>query len=218
MNQSGALFRAAALAAIVAFLAALALAVLGLTAPPGLLLQPSYPPAAPAEMLIASRDYPALALRFFAADTLFVLSYLIVFAGLFGLTAERARPLAQIGLGAGILAALFDATENAVFITYALLSDGGAPLPEPAGLPLFVVANLKWVAAFATLYAFGLAFPRHNRLGWLISGLMLLFPLFGALSIAAPALGQWRGLFFLVGMPLFALTFWRAAAERPART
>jgi hypothetical protein len=205
------LFRAAALAAILAFVGALALAVLGLTGPQDVLLQPSYPPAAADEILRASRDYPALTLRFFAADSLFVLSYLMVFAGLFGLTAGRSRTLAAIGLGAGVLAALFDATENAYFVSYALLAEGSAPLPEPGGMALFIIANLKWMAAFATLYAFGLAFPRHDLLGRVISALMLLFPLYGVLSIAVPALGLWRGLFFLVGMPLFAIYFWRAA-------
>jgi hypothetical protein len=30
---------------------------------------------------------------------------------------------------------------------------------------IYVVANLKWMGAFAALYAFGLAWPRDSRLG-----------------------------------------------------
>ena len=38
---------------------------------------------------------------------------------------------------------------------------------------------------------------------------MLLFPLVGVLGVALPGLIAFRGLFFLVGMPLFAVLFWR---------
>jgi hypothetical protein len=193
-----------------AFLAVLVMGF-GVATPEGVILQPSHPPAAPADFVRASNDYPELALRYFAADSLFVLSYLMVFAGLYAATAGHARPLAVVGMAAGALAALFDASENAFFITAALLAQAGEPLVAPTGPLLFIMANLKWAAAFATLYAFGLVFPRREWLGWLISGLMLLFPLVGVLGIAIPALDALRGLFFLVGMPLFALFFWREA-------
>ena len=63
----------------------------------------------------------------------------------------------------------------------------------------------------AAFYAFGLAWPREGGQGWTISSLMLLFPIFGALGVAVPALVAWRGLFFLAGMVLFAVHFWREA-------
>ena len=55
--------------------------------------------------------------------------------------------------------------------------------------------------------AFGSSMPAI----WVISSLMLLFPLIGALGVAAPGLVALRGLFFLVGMPLFAWHFWKRA-------
>jgi hypothetical protein len=174
-------------------------------------LQPTQPAGPASEFARPINEYPELTLRFFAADSLFVLSYLMLFVGMFALVASRSRAYAWAGLGAGVLAALFDASENAYLVTYALLALNDVPLADPALPLIYVLANLKWMAAFAALYAFGLVWPRDSRLGWVVSGLMLLFPLVGALGVAAPDLVAVRGLFFLVGMPLFAWTFWRAA-------
>jgi hypothetical protein len=206
------LFRSAAVAALAAFVCVLVMGF-GAVAPEGVQLQPSYPPAPAEEFARASNEVPEVALRYFAADSLFVLSYLMVFAGLYGLTAGRARPLAVVGLAAGGLAAFFDTAENAFFISYAMLAQSGAPLVEPDVPLVFILANLKWAAAFATLYAFGLAFPRGDGLGWAISALMLLFPVVGTLGVALPELAALRGLFFLIGMPLFAFYFWRQAGR-----
>lgn len=206
------MMRAAAFAALVAF-ACTAFMGFGIALPdPALRLQPSSPPAPPPVFVRASNEYPDLALRFFAADTLFILSYLIVFAGLYRVTAGRALPLASLGMGAGILVALCDATENAFFIVYAMLARQGVPLTDPAVPLIFIVANLKYVAAFGALYAFGFAMPRATLIDWVLSGLMLFFPVAGALGIANPSLEFLRGLFFLAGMPLFAWYFWRRAS------
>jgi hypothetical protein len=40
---------------------------------------------------------------------------------------------------------------------------------------------------------------------------MLLFPIVGVLGVAFPALVVWRGLFFFLGMPLFAWYLWQRA-------
>jgi hypothetical protein len=172
-------------------------------------LQPSLPPGPVCEFVQPINEYPELTLRFFAADSLFVLSYLMLFVGLYASVAKRSRTFAQVGLAAGVLAALLDAAENAYFITYALLALNDVPLSEPALPLIYVLANLKWMAAFGTLYAFGLVWRRDNRLGWAISVLLLLFPLVGALGVAWPDLVVVRGLFFLVGLPLFAWHFWQ---------
>lgn len=164
------------------------------------------------EFVCPTNEYPELVLRFFAADSLFVLSYTLVFVGLHTVVLGRSCTFAWIGLGAGILAALLDATENAFFIVYALLARNGVPLTEPALPLIYVVANLKWMGAFAAFYAFGLVWPRDSKLEWILSGLMLLFPLAGVLSgVAFPDLERLRGVFLLLGMPLFAWYFWHQA-------
>ncbi|MCB9453271.1 MAG: hypothetical protein H6672_17710 [Anaerolineaceae bacterium] len=87
-----------------------------------------------ADFVRASNEHPGIALGFFGADSLFVLSYLPVFTGLYVVTAEKARAFALIGLGEDFTA-LMDATENALFIVYAQGAQNGMPLTDPA-LPL----------------------------------------------------------------------------------
>lgn len=203
-----ALFQAAAVAAVVAFGCVLVMAVAG-NLPNGVSVQPSVRPVSIEEFARATNDYPDASLGFFGADSLFILSYALVFVGLYAAAAERARAFALVGLGAGLLAAMLDALENAFFITYALAARNNMPLTNPDLPLLYVVTNLKWMAAFATLYAFGLVFPRRTLLEWAIAALMLLFPLVGVLGVANPSLIAIRGLFFLIGLPLFAWYFWQ---------
>jgi hypothetical protein len=203
------IFQASAFAALMAFIAVIGqLIAASSISSSGVQLQPSIP--VPIQQFVrATNEFPNTVLGFFAADSLFVLSYALVFVGLYCLTAERARPFALLGLSAGIFTALMDASENAFFITYVLNAIAGVRLTTPDVPLIYIIANLKWMGAFATLYAFALVFPRRDWFEWVLAGLMLLFPLFGVFSIVVPNLIAWRGVFFLVGMPLFALYFWR---------
>lgn len=203
------LYQAVAMAALVAFICTLVMGFVVRSPDPSLSLQPSTPSGSEIEFIRVINEYPQPVLRFFTADSLFVLSYLVVFFGLYAVTSERARLLAWLGLGAGILAALLDATENAFFINYALLAVNGVPLATPELPLIYHIANLKYMAAYATFYAFGLVFPRQDWLGWLISVLMLAFPVVGVLGNLSPLLYELRGLFLLVGMALFCVYFWQ---------
>jgi len=212
MQNKKVVFQSATIAAILAIVCILLMALLQIRA--GRLdveLQPSIPSGPVSEFVKATNQHPHLVLRFFAVDSLFVLSYLMVFVGLYAVTEERSRAFAVVGLVAGVLAALLDAVENAYLINYALLATYRIKLAHPALPLIYNVANLKWMAAFATMYAFGLVWPRESVLDWVISVLMLLFPLLGVLGVAAPAMVGLRLLPFVVGMPLFAWYFWRRA-------
>ena len=101
----------------------------------------------------------------------------------------------------------FQEDENAFMITYALLSKAGAPLPEPALPLIYILANLKWMGSFATFYAFGLAWPRDHWRGWLITVIMLAFPIAGLSALLLPPMVDGRAVFLLVGMPIFAWDF-----------
>ena len=184
-----------------------------LLAEPGINLQPSRPIGTVTDFMRPIIKYPKLVLQFFTADSLFVLSYLVVFVGLFTVVVGRSKTFACIGLGAGILAALLDAIENSFFITYALMSLNDVPLPDPALPLIYIVANLKWMGAFAAFFAIGLVWPRDNWLGKIVSGLMLLFVLVGVLSIIFPSLVNVSLSVLLLGMPLFAWYFWRQAKK-----
>lgn len=206
-------FQAAAIAALVAFCCTLVMGF-GVQPPdnsPG--LQPTHPTGPVSDFARPSNEYPERVLVFFTADSLFVLSYTMAFLGLYKVVSGRSRLFAGLGLGAGLLSAVLDATENAFLITYALLAKNGTPLTEPALPAIYVLANLKWMAGFCTFYAFGLAWPRTEWVDWTLSVLMLVFPLVGVLAIVWPALVGIRGMFLLLGMPLFAYDFWRRARQ-----
>lgn len=213
-----ALFQAAAVAALLAFVAVILQVIAATSIPAGVQIQPGSAPLPRDEFMRASREHPGSALGFFGADSLFILSYLLVFAGLYAVTAGRARPFALIGLGAGILTALLDASENTFLIVYAQEARNGLPLSDPALPLIYILTNLKWMASFATLAAFGAAFPRGTWLERLLVAAMLAYTLMGVLGIANDSLLLARGVFFLVGMPLFAWYFWRQASIPLPRT
>lgn len=206
-------FQAAFTASIVAFIAVVVMGF-GIRLPnPAVEIQPSIPSGTVEEFVRATNEYPDVVLQFMTADSLFVLSYLIVFVGLHTVLLKRAFTFAWLGLLTGFLTASLDAIENAYFITYAMLSQQGVHLVEPELPLIYNVANLKWMAAFATLYTFGLVWPRDNWLERVIMVLMLLFPLFGVLGVIYPGLIPYRGLFFFIGMALFAWYFWKRVNE-----
>lgn len=202
------IFQGAAFAAVVAFVAIITQAAAAFSLPAGVQVQPGLP-LGTSEFLVASTEFSDTTLGFFGADTLFVLSYLIVFAGLYARTKGTARPFALIGLLAGIFTALMDSVENGYFITYALAGRAGVPAPAPDFMLPYLLGHLKWAGAFVTLFAFAVGFPRETLLEKALLALMLLFSLVGVLGIANPALVALRGLFFLGGMPLFAVYFWQ---------
>lgn len=206
------IYQGTAFAAAIAFVAIVIQAIASFSLPAGVQVQPGLPLSS-SEFLVASTDYADITLGFFGADTLFVLSYLIVFAGIYTLTRETAPPFAMIGLLAGVFTALMDTVENGYFITYALAGRAGVTAPAPDFMLPFLLGHLKWAGAFATLYIFGVAFPRRTLFDKILLALMLLFPLIGVLGIANPLLVALRGLFFLGGMPLFAIYFWRESQK-----
>lgn len=213
MNNAKITYQAAAFAALFAFVGIILQLVSTFSLPEGMLAQPY---GVDAEAFVAAFNAdPRGVLLFFAGDTLFPASYLIVFVGLYLRVRDRAKLLGLLGLGFGLLTGLLDFTENGAYIAYALLADSGTLLSDPAIVLIYAIATMKWTAAMVTLYAFGLAFPRGNAFEWVMVVLMMAFLLFGVLSTALPDLLPFRGLFFLIGMPIFAGYFWLLQRQLP---
>jgi len=194
-----------ALAALVAFVCVVIFLAASSGLPAGVLLQPYG--ASSEQVLSGITQYLDKTLLFFGTDTVFPISYLLVFVGLYVVTVDHNRWFAVLGMGTGILTALFDLSENAFFISYALMIRNGVTVGEAAVTFIYVLTTLKWAMAFATFYAFGLAFPRGKWFEWVIVILMLIFPLFGAVSTANPDLIPLRSLFMLGGMAALGLYF-----------
>ena len=165
------------------------------------------------KLLAIVQTQPDLLLKVMGFDTLFVMGYATVFCALFAVVPRDGRMLAGIGLGFGLLAALCDMVENVLYGVYGLA--GLHHVPVTVELPFhYYVSCLKWVSAFSAVGLITLVFPRRTGFEWAISAVMVTFPLGGALSIAFPDLLPLRALFFVVGMPLFAVLFFRRAAGR----
>lgn len=199
-------YRVGSVAAIVALLAGMGTAVVsgGL---PLWVMQPSEMPQARVEFLRDLSQHAPAALRFFGADFVFIITYVIVFATLFEVTASRSRTIAMVALGAGILGALFDLVENASFITYAWGSMRGADFIEPA-LPLaYYITNFKESLIGISIVMFGTIFPRRTSLEWILSVLMILLAPLDATAIAYPDLKQLPSLLFVVALPLMSIYF-----------
>lgn len=174
-------------------------------------LQPSDIAVQESEFVRPTNEVPALVLRFFAAGSLFVLCGILLYLGMYTAVVERNRLFACVGLGVGLVTVLQDATENAFFINYAMLSLNGVPLTEPALPLIYILANLKIMGSYAGFFIFGFACPRDSKLGWVLSSLMLLYPLSGVLGIAITNLRLLPGVILLLCLPLFAWYFWQQA-------
>jgi len=199
--------RAGAIAAVIGWLAAIAMALLS----KGVDLQVTQTVEAKEKLLGIIHAQPDLLLAYMSLDTLFVISYLAVFGALFLCVPAGGRLIAALGLGFGLLAGVSDMIENVLYIVYALGSLNGAGVaPE---LPFhYYVSMLKWIAAFTSVGLTTLVFPRRSAFERLIVLVMATFPLGGALSIARPDLAPLRAIFFALGLPLLAILFTRRAA------
>lgn len=199
-------YRVGSVAAIVALLAGMGTAVVsgGL---PLWVMQPSEMPQARVEFLRDLSQHAPAALRFFGADFIFIITYVIVLATLYEVTAGRSRTIAMIAIWAGVLGALCDLLENASFITYAWGTMRGADFIEPA-LPLaYYVTNFKESLLGIAIVMFGAIFPRRTALEWTLSILMILGAPLDALAISYPNLKQLPALLFVLALPLMSIYF-----------
>lgn len=195
-------FAAGAIAAAVAWVSGIAMTVLTR----GVDLQVTQTVETKEKLLSIIQTQPDLLLKFMGLDTIFVIGYVVVFCALFLAVPPTDRLMAGVGLAAGLLAGAADTLENVLYITYGVGQlHGSAVAPE---LPFhYYVSGLKWMSAFISVAITLLVFPRRTRLEKLLVLVMLSFPVGGALSIAYPDLLPLRALFFVIGMPLFAIYF-----------
>ncbi len=154
---------------------------------------------------------PALIMKVMGFDSIFVMAYIALFTALYAYTPKDGRKLAAVALGLGLVAAACDMIENVIYMVMGLSAQhGGVITPE---LPFqYYDSTLKWLAAFGAMGLFALVFPRRTWLETVTAIAMAIFTLGGALSIAFPSLEPFRGLFFVVALPMFATIFFRRAA------
>lgn len=189
--------RVAAVAALLMVAAAAGLGALFLFGTDSLLFfQPSEKPASVEAFVAPTNDRPGAAIAHFTLDTAFVISFTLVFVGLYVLTRARAPQFSAFALGAGILTGVLDAVENAVYWVYAMRADVGVALSDPDLVLVSVLTNLKLVGFFTTYLTFALVLPRRDRLERLATGWMLLAPTIGLLSMGVREIAAIRPVLF----------------------
>jgi len=205
------LYGIALLAAVVQVVALLVMGV-GFSMPSDITtLQPSMPPMPLADVLKPIQQAPEMMLSFFSADTFLFFAAFVVYAGLYTIVAESSQLLAGLGLGIGLLSVLLDFIENGMLVVYAQQSIAAANAISPALPFLFVVANLKMIFSYSAFMIFGVGWPRDRAAGWVVSSLMILYPILGGFSITVPAMQAVGGVvLLLIAMSLI----WYFAGER----
>ena len=110
--QNAASLRAGAIAAVIGWVAAIAMGLLT----KGVDLQVTQTVETKEKLTGIIGTQPALLLDYMSLDTLFVISYIAVFGALFLCMPVGGRLIAALGLGFGILAGLSDIIENVLYI------------------------------------------------------------------------------------------------------
>ncbi len=204
----------ASLAAVIMLTAASSLGVLLLFVTGELgFFQPSETPGPRNAFSYPTNSHPDAAIAYFTLDTAFVISFTLVFVGLYAFTRERARPYAAFALAAGVFTGVTDAIENAIYWSYAMQAHAGVALEDVDVRLLSVLTNLKLVGFFATYLTFALLFPRRSRLELAALCLMTLPPTLGLLSMGVRDLADLRPLLF--SSPALPLAFVFATRQPP---
>ena len=162
-----------------------------------------------ADFLAPINRYPELVLRFFGR---YAVRHQLRsrFVGSVHIHVRASASFAMLGLGAGLLTALFDASENGFYIVYATSVRNGADLIDPAYTLLIMLTYLEngwrhsWI--FACIWS-GVAALISYQLGLRL--LMLSFPLGWCAGHRVSHFFELRGLYFLIGFPTLPLPFWR---------
>lgn len=149
-------------------------------------------------------------------DGFFLISYTLVFLGLFAVARREAPLLAAVALGFALLTTLGDIAENGFQLLTAWDQSVGIA-------PTWEAVQHAWYAAWVTdladalaLVLFASALPRRGRLEWAITVLLLALAACGLLQYQWSACATLRFLLFILGMIVIAVYFRQQLKKRPA--
>ena len=169
------------------------------------LLQPTYPDRISDLM----SDYSAAVKANIVLDDLFALAYTGAFLGLAALVWPRSRWLAGIAMCFALATAVLDLTENARLMTMVLGIGGEDNLTGSALAELNVITQLKYSASHMAAFLFGIGLPRRDRLSWIVTVLLFVFPVVSTIAFAYEPAGLVRILLMWLLLALGGLLAWR---------
>lgn len=151
----------------------------------------------------------------FALDYIFIVLFTAYFTLLVVILKEHAdRSLIYVALGAILLTAVLDATENAHILTLLAQAETGLPIQLSEIGWQMIASQVKFLSSYLSIFLIGLIFPRETPLekitAW--SFLYAQLPL-GVLILTLPR--EWaaplvlaRAAFFVIGFLLTAKIYW----------
>jgi hypothetical protein len=142
-------------------------------------------------------------------DDLFALAYTGAFLGLAALVWPRSRWLARIAMFFALATAVLDFTENAHLMTMALGIGAEENLTGSALAELNVITQLKYSASHMAAFLFGIGLPRRDRLGWIVTVLLFIFPVVSTIAFAYEPAGLVRILLMWLLLVLGGWLAWR---------
>ena len=154
-------------------------------------------------------DYSAAVKANIVLDDLFALAYTGAFLGLAALVWPRSRWLAGIAMCFALATAVLDLTENARLMTMVLGIGGEDNLTGSALAELNVITQLKYSASHMAAFLFGIGLPRRDRLSWIVTVLLFVFPVVSTIAFAYEPAGLVRILLMWLLLALGGLLAWR---------
>lgn len=184
----------------------------------GIELQPTFIPLPEHEFLRASYEANSAQLAWLGLDSVLIIGYVTIFAGLYAATNSRYSLLAKIGLGAAITGGTLDFIENSYLASIALGATSGADLSNQPILLLVAICYLKTVASGVALAFLGMAFMRTTKLQKALSGMMILAALGTIASAVMPSLAIPMNIPRIIVIALAVVYFWNLRTPSKSRT
>jgi hypothetical protein len=154
-------------------------------------------------------EYGAVVKASIILDDLFALAYAGAFLGLAALVWPRSRWLAGIAMFFALATAVLDFTENAHLMTMVLGIGAEASLTGSALRELNIITQLKYSASHMAVFFFGVGLPRRDRLGWIVTVLLFIFPVVSTIAFAYEPAGLVRILLMWLLLVLGGWMAWR---------
>jgi hypothetical protein len=157
--------------------------------------------------------YSGLVQTIVLLDDLFAVAYTGAFLGLAALVWPRSRWLAAIAMAFALATAFLDFAENARLLTMAQGIGDEASFAAGALRELYIVTQLKYSCSHLATFLFGLALPRRDRLSWIVTILLFLFPVVSTLAFALEPAGLARLLLMWLLLALGGWLVWRESKK-----
>jgi len=202
--------RYAAVGTLIGMGAILSMIIIGLFYPPEISAMSD--PRTIAAFTTLARQYTTPITILLLLDTIFIMGYTSLFAGIWLIIRDFSEIMAKVGLGLGLLTALADIVENSLLLILVKgLQTGWTPHPLLFGL-VYVINTMIDLLSYLGILVYAIILllifrPWNSK--FIMACLFVLYLLVGLLSILLPALVIVRSFMFVIGLAVGGTILWR---------